>query len=194
MARRAILVIFCAVFLSGCSLAFSAKRCADGPEDAVVGLFGALQSTDDISTDIDKPLTNIREVLDLRKIMRVVPDPRKLLATLGNGNPGKGWEELRFLRSLNVFHNTSGFEFQEYKITVARKTELLPVEIGTVRYQMVLKRVDILLDMTDDKNFKEVRQTYSRTSTATFSRGSYCITGLVPIDEWMAYQETQTGE
>ena len=184
MGRRVALLSFCLVFLSGCSMAFFTRKCAEGPEESLALLFEALQSTDAISTDIEKPPMNLREILDLRKITHVAPDPLKLLATLGKGNSRKGWDELRFLRSLNVFHNASGLEFQEYKMTVARKTSLLPTEAGTVRYKVGLERVDVLLDMRDDKNFKEVRKTYSRTFIATFTESGHCIIGLTPIDEW----------
>lgn len=145
-------------------------------------LFDALQSKDTISSDLGRPPTSFLDIFNIKAVMRVAPDPRRLLSSLGGGDPKKGWEELRFLRSLVLFHNSSGLEFQEYQMSVEDIQSLGPASDFTNRYRVVLERTDILLDMRDD-NVREVRKFYRRTFFVEFTPG-YCIAAITPGGWW----------
>lgn len=171
------------LIFSGCSLALFSRSCAEGPRESVVLLFDALQSKDTISSDLGRAPMSLLDIFNIKAIMRVVPDPRQLLSSLGGGDPKKGWEELMFLRSLMLFHNSSGLEFQEYQMSAEDIQPLSPVSDFTNRYRVVLKRTDILLDMRDDDNFREVRKFYRRTFFVEFTSG-YCIAAITPSGWW----------
>ena len=103
--RKAAVLIAAVLMFSGCSLALLSRNCADGPRESVVSLFDALQSKDTISSDLERPPMSFLDIFNIKAIMRVAPDPRRLLSSLGGGDPKKGWEELKFLRGLTLFHN-----------------------------------------------------------------------------------------
>lgn len=189
MKRSMVLFILVSLVFYGCSLVFYTKNCARGPDEAITRLFAALNDTSAISTDLEKPPMDLSDVLDFKRVMRVAPDLRRLLTSFGRGDPQRGWDEFRFLRGLNLFHISPGMEFLEYRMTV-QKTELLSWDDSTERYQMELKRVDLLLDMRDDSNFKEAEKYYVRTFIVEFSAGRYCIMSLTPIDDWRGTQES----
>lgn len=182
--RKIVLLLAAVLSLSGCSLALFTKKCAEGPKESVLALFDALQSTETVSTDLGRPPLSFLDFFNIKAIMRVVPDPRRLISSLGGGDTRAGWEELRFLRALTLFHSPSGLEFQEYAMSVE---DIQPVESyseSLMRYRIVLKRTDILLDMRDQGNFREVRKSYKRTFFAEFTSGGYCIAGITPTGWW----------
>lgn len=181
--RKAAGFIAAVLMFSGCSLALLGRNCAEGPRESVVSLFNALQSKETISSDLGRAPMSFLDIFNIKAIMRVVTDPRRLLSSLGGGDPKKGWEELKFLWSLVLFHNSSGLEFQEYVMSVEDIQPLGPASEFTNRYRAVLKRTDILLDMRDDDNFREVRKFYRRTFFVEFTSG-YCIAAITPAGSW----------
>ena len=186
--RKIVLLLAAVLLLAGCSsLALFIKKCADSPKESVLALFDALQSTAAVSTDLERP----PDFFDIKAIMRIAPDPRRLISSLGGGDPKKGWEELKFLRTLTLFHSPSGLEFQEYAMSIEY---IRPVESHSeslVRYRVVLKRTDILFDMSDQGDFREVRKSYQRTFFAEFTSGGYCIAGITPIGRWEEANESR---